>query len=153
MRVLLKSKNQTIFIFISPVHLYPLTAGIKRVRTYSFYPQFSEKFSLSAEQHANLNTGGQYGFMVLDPQWGLSTGVQKTVLKNKGTVSLNITDIFWTNLPKAVITYNNYVEKWHAFRETWVANLSFTYRFGNNKVQAATRRTTASEEERQRAGN
>jgi hypothetical protein len=52
-----------------------------------------------------------------------------------------------------VITYDNYIEKWHAFRETRVANLTFTYRFGNNKVQAARRRTTASEEERQRAGN
>ena len=36
---------------------------------------------------------------------------------------------------------------------TRVANLTFTYRFGNNKVQAARRRTTASEEERQRAGD
>ena len=105
----------------------------------------------TAELNANLNTGGQYGFMVLDPQWGLSAGVQKSILKNKGTIRFNITDIFWTNLPKAVITYDNYIEKWHAYRETRVANLSFSYRFGNNKVQAARRRTTASEEERQRA--
>ncbi|HMK05414.1 MAG TPA: outer membrane beta-barrel protein [Ferruginibacter sp.] len=114
---------------------------------------FTFKKGWTAELIANVNTGGQYGFMVLDPQWGLSAGVQKTVLKSKGTVRFNITDIFWTNLPKAVITYNNYIEKWHAYRETRVANLTFTYRFGNNKVQAARRRTTASEEERQRAGN
>jgi len=114
---------------------------------------FTFKKGWTAELNANLNTGGQYGFMVLDPQWGLAAGVQKAILKNKGTLRFNITDIFWTNLPKAVITYNNYVEKWHAYRETRVANLTFTYRFGNNKVQAARRRTTASEEERQRAGN
>ncbi|MEO6540823.1 MAG: outer membrane beta-barrel family protein, partial [Ferruginibacter sp.] len=113
---------------------------------------FSFKKGWTAELNASLNTGGQYGFMVLDPQWSLSAGVQKTVLKKKGTVRFNITDIFWTNLPKAVITYNNYVEKWHAYRETRVANLSFTYRFGNTKVLASRRRTTASEEERQRAG-
>ena len=114
---------------------------------------FTFKKGWTAELNASLNTGGQYGFMVLDPQWALSTGVQKTVLKNKGTIRFNITDIFWTNLPKAIITYENYVEKWHAYRESRVANLTFTYRFGNNKVQAARRRTTASEEERQRAGN
>lgn len=114
---------------------------------------FTFKKGWVAELNANYSSGGQYGFMVSEPQWGIAAGVQKSVLKNKGTIRFNITDIFWTNLPKAVITYNNYIEKWHAFRETRVANLSFTYRFGNNKVQAARRRTTASEEERQRAGN
>ncbi len=112
---------------------------------------FTFKKGWVAELNANVNTGGQYGFMVLDPQWGLAAGVQKTILKSKGTVRFNITDIFWSNLPKAVITYNNYIEKWRAYRETRVATLSFTYRFGNNKVQAARRRTTASEEEWQRA--
>lgn len=112
---------------------------------------FTLKKGWTAELNASLNTGGQYGFMVLNPQWALSTGVQKTVLKNKGTVRFNITDIFWTNLPKAVVTFNNYIEKWHAYRETRVANISFTYRFGSNKIQGARRRTTASEEERQRA--
>ncbi len=112
---------------------------------------FSFKKGWTAELNASLNTGGRSGFMVLDPQWGIGAGVQKTVMKNKGTIRFNITDIFWTNLPKAVITYNNYVEKWHAYRETRVANISFSYRFGNNKVQAARRRSTGSEEERQRA--
>lgn len=105
------------------------------------------------ELNANVSTGDQYGFMVLDPQWGVAAGVQKSVLQNKGTIRFNITDIFWTNLPKAVITYDNYIEKWHAQRETRVANLSFTYRFGKNTVQAARKRATASEEERSRAGN
>jgi hypothetical protein len=105
------------------------------------------------ELNGNFSSGGQYGFMALDPQWGIAAGVQKSVLKNRGTLRFNITDIFWTNLPKAVITYDNYIEKWHATRETRIANLSFTYRFGKNTVQAARRRATGSEEERQRAGN
>ena len=113
---------------------------------------FTFKKGWTAELNGSLNTGGQYGFMVLDPQWGIGTGVQKLILKNKGILRFNITDIFWTNLPKAVVTYDNYIEKWHAYRDTRVANLTFTYRFGNSKVQAARRRTTGSEEERQRAG-
>lgn len=114
---------------------------------------FTMKKGWTAELTGSVNSGGQYGFMVLDPQWGIGAGVQKLIMKSKGTLRFNITDIFWTNLPKAVITYDNYIEKWHAYRETRVANLTFTYRFGNNKVQQARRRTTASEEERQRAGN
>ncbi|HVT85897.1 MAG TPA: outer membrane beta-barrel protein [Chitinophagaceae bacterium] len=113
---------------------------------------FTFKKGWTAELNGSLNTGGQYGFMVLDPQWGIGTGIQKLILKNKGILRFNITDIFWTNLPKAVVTYDNYIEKWHAYRDTRVANFTFTYRFGNSKVQAARRRTTGSEEERQRAG-
>ena len=100
-----------------------------------------------------MNGGGQYGYAKTKTQWGVAIGAQKTVLKGKGTLRANITDIFWTNLPKATVTYEGrYVEHWHAYRETRVANISFNYRFGNNKVQQARKRTTASEEERQRAG-
>ena len=114
---------------------------------------FSWKKGWGAELNGTYNSGEQYGFMVTDPQWGIAVGVQKAILQNKGTLRLNVTDIFWTNLPKAVITYDNYIEKWHAQRDSRVANLSFSYRFGKKTVQAARKRTTASEEERQRAGN
>jgi len=114
---------------------------------------FSLKKGWSAELSASLNTGGQYGFMALRPQWGVGAGIQKKMLKDKATLRFNITDIFWTNLPEATITYDNYIEYWHAIRESRVANLTFTYRFGNSKVQGARRHTTGSEEERQRAGN
>lgn len=114
---------------------------------------FTLKNDWTTELNANFSSGGQYGFMVLDPTWGLDAGVQKLIIKKKGTLRFSITDIFWTNLPKAVITYDNYIEKWHAFRESRVATLTFTYRFGNSKVQQARRRSTGSEEERQRAGN
>lgn len=113
---------------------------------------FSLKKGWTLEFNANLNTGGQYGFMVLDPQWAIGAGFQKMLMKNKATIRAGITDIFWTNLPRAVITYDNYVEKWHAYRETRVANISFTYRFGSNKVQQARRRSLGSDEERRRAG-
>lgn len=105
------------------------------------------------ELNAGVNTGGQYGFMKLDPQWQVSPGVQKTILNKKGTIRFNVTDIFWTNLPRAVVEFSNYIEHWHAKRESRVANLSFTYRFGKNTVTAARRRSTASEEERRRAGS
>jgi hypothetical protein len=63
-----------------------------------------------------------------------------------------MTDIFWTNLPRATITYpGKYIENWHAYRESRVGTISFTYRFGKNTVQAARKRTTGSEEERRRA--
>lgn len=122
-------------------------ANIRTNNTFTFTKGWS------AEVNANLNTGGRYGYMVLKTQWGLGLGAQKNIMDGKGTIRFNVTDIFWTNLPNAKVEYEgSYIENWHAFRETRVANISFTYRFGNNKVQQARRRTTASEEERQRAG-
>lgn len=114
---------------------------------------FTLKQGWSAELNANYYTGGRSGYMVSKSQWGLAVGAQKNILEGKGTIRFNMTDIFWTNRPRATVTYEgSYIENWHAYRESRVANISFTYRFGNNKVQAARRRTTASEEERQRAG-
>ena len=107
----------------------------------------------AAEFTVHYIASGQSGYMKTASQWGLALGGQKTVLKGRGTIRANVTDLFWTNLPGGTVIYEGkYVEHWHAYRDTRVANLSFTYRFGNSKVQQARRRTTASEEERQRAG-
>ncbi|HEY6955077.1 MAG TPA: TonB-dependent receptor [Flavisolibacter sp.] len=114
---------------------------------------FSFNKGWAAEFTLHYIASGQSGYMKTASQWGLALGGQKTVLKGKGTIRANVTDLFWTNLPGGTVIYEGkYVEHWHAYRDTRVANLSFTYRFGNNKVQQARRRTTASEEERQRAG-
>jgi hypothetical protein len=114
---------------------------------------FTFKKGWSAELNANFFSGGRQGYMVSEPQWGVAIGGQKNVMQGKGTIRLSISDIFWTNLPKATVTYEGrYVENWHAFRESRVANLSFTYRFGSNKVLSARKRATASEEEVRRAG-
>ena len=115
---------------------------------------FTFKKGWSAELNASFNSGGRDGYMVAQPQWAVSPGVQKSILKTKGTLKFSYTDIFWTNLPKAVITYpGKYIERWHAFRESRIATIAFTYRFGKSTVQGARRRTTGSEEERQRAGS
>ena len=112
---------------------------------------FSFKKGWGAELNGSYDGSGQYGFMVTRAQGAFGAGLQKQILKSKGTLRLNITDVFRTNNPGGLITYDNYIEKWHAVRETKVGTIAFSYRFGNNKVQAARRRTTASEEERQRA--
>jgi iron complex outermembrane recepter protein len=114
---------------------------------------FSLENGWSAELNGMVNSGGRDGYMVMQPAWELSTGVQKAILKNKGTLKFTVNDIFWTNLPHATVTYEgSYVEHWHAERDSRKATLAFIYRFGNSKMQAARNRSTGSEEERQRAG-
>jgi hypothetical protein len=112
---------------------------------------FTFKKGWSAELNGRFFSPRQASLMLIKSQWSLAAGVQKTIMKGKGTLRFNVTDIFWTALPRAVTNWSSSRETWKGYRESRAANLNFTYRFGNNKVQAARRRTTASEEERRRA--
>ncbi len=113
---------------------------------------FKMKNDWSAEVNFNYKTRETYGFMKLNPQWGLGAGIQKNVLHKKGTLKLAVTDIFWQNLPSATIEFTDYTETFEVFRETRVATLSFNYRFGSRDVQAARRRAGGAEDEKRRAG-
>lgn len=113
---------------------------------------FMLKGGWSAELNGSMLTPRRSGYLLSRLRGAVDAGVQKKVLKGAGTVRLNITDIFLTNIPDAHIVFEGrFIEDWRAYRDTRVANLSFTYRFGNSKVQGERRRTTASEEERRRA--
>jgi Outer membrane protein beta-barrel family len=117
----------------------------------------NNNFTISPTWSAELNlvyqTQQQYGFMVVKPQGGLSAGIQKTLWQRKGTLKLSISDILWTNYPRANMVFRDYRERFIAQRETRVATLSFTYRFGKSTVPQARRRTSGAEDEKRRAGN
>lgn len=106
----------------------------------------------SGEASYIFDSGNNTGVMKDKAYHILGAGVQKTLFAKKGTLRLNVTDILWRQWPRFRSIYTNYHEYVYVYRDTRVVNLNFTYRFGNNKVQAARRRTTASEEERRRAG-
>lgn len=115
--------------------------------------QFTFGQGWSAETSFTFQSGNRSGYLTFRPQWALGMGVQKKLFQNKATVRLNITDIFWSNLPRAQVAFDNYVEDWYAYRETRVATLALSYRFGNLNVAQSRRRASGSEEERRRIGN
>lgn len=94
-----------------------------------------------------------YGFMDMKPMWMLNAGIQKTMLKDNGTLRLNVQDIFWKGLPRATSEYTSYKEDFVVSRETRQVSISFSYRFGNNKVAPTRRRAGGAEDEKSRAGN
>lgn len=105
----------------------------------------------SAEVNFSYHTREQYAFMNLDPMWGLGAGVQKQLFKKRGTLKVSFTDIFWTNLPSAFIQYNDYEESFDVYRDTRLASVSYTHRFGDSQVAPSRRRAGGAEEEKQRA--
>ncbi|SEW53562.1 outer membrane beta-barrel family protein [Chitinophaga arvensicola] len=80
----------------------------------------------------------------------LDLGVSQKVLKGKGTLKLNITDVLKTNYFRGsfdnVGKYTSIYSKWDAQQ----VRLSFTYRFGNTNVKAARNRQTGLEAEQNR---
>jgi iron complex outermembrane recepter protein len=60
----------------------------------------------------------------------MAAGVSKQVLKGKGTVKLNVRDILYTQKPHGNINFKNTEARFENRRDTRVANVTFTYRFG-----------------------
>ena len=107
----------------------------------------------SAEFNFNYHSRELYAFMDLNPRWGVGAGIQKQLFNKKATLRLAVTDIFWENLPSALITYRDYTETFDVYRETRQAIVSYTHRFGDNKLTPTRRRVGGAEEEKQRAAS
>jgi hypothetical protein len=106
----------------------------------------------TGELNLNYQSGFAYGINRFVPTGAVSIGVQKTFWERKGSLRLNVRDIFYTQIRGANIFYQNMDIKVRHRQDTRFASLSFNYRFGNNKVAAAKQRRAASEEERRRTG-
>lgn len=113
---------------------------------------FTLKDNWSAELNFFYQSEQLYAYMFLDPQWQLSAGVQKSFWDRRATLRVNVSDIFFTVNPSADVTFKDYKERFDVERESRVANVSFTYRFGKNTVAPSRRRQGGAEEEKRRAG-
>jgi hypothetical protein len=130
-----------------------LNKGIPAIYLISNH-SFSFNKSWAAELNAAFFSGRRSGYALFRPQGSISVGAQKNVFKGAATVRLNVTDILRTSILRFAAEYKGvYNDVGTAFRDTRVLNLGFTFRFGNNKVEAAKKRTTAGEEESRRVGN
>lgn len=121
--------------------------------TPSIYLNTSNSFfivdGLSAELGFRYNYKALNGITTELTTYNLSAGIQKTVLKKKGTITINISDILWTAYPSGITEFDNVREDWTAKRDTRVLNVSFSYKFGKGK-SARMRRNTGVDEEKGR---
>ncbi|WP_420150220.1 outer membrane beta-barrel protein [Spirosoma sp.] len=107
----------------------------------------------TADLTGNYQSRQLYGFLDIRPLGQLNIGLQKTMLNKKGTLKLNVTDVFYTSPLNATSAYTNYVERFYQRQDTRVATVSFTYRFGNEVLSPSRRRSGGAEEEKRRAGS
>jgi iron complex outermembrane receptor protein len=84
----------------------------------------------SGEVSGWYRTKGVEGQILIKPFGAMSIGLAKQVLKNKGSLKLNVRDVFYTQKVKGNMNFKSTEVSFFNMRDSRVANLTFTYRFG-----------------------
>jgi iron complex outermembrane receptor protein len=115
--------------------------------------QFTLSKKLSAEVSGWFRSGGVDGVIVTKPMGGVSAGFSQKILKDKGTVRLNVRDIFRTQRFRAESRYGK-VDA--AFQNSWDSrqvSVGFSYRFNKGKLEnKPSRKTGGADDEQSRVG-
>ncbi len=78
--------------------------------------------------------------------------LSKQVMKNKGTIRINVRDIFWSQKIKGESKYGTVDANFRQFNDNRIANISFTYRFSKGKAAAGPRKRGGADDEQSRVG-
>lgn len=112
--------------------------------------QFVINKTWTAELAGTYQTSVASGQFVTVPVWSVRAGVSKKIMKNKGTLKLNVSDIFYSNLPGGDIkAIENSTANWNSYLDTRVITIGFNYRFNKGKGLAA-RNTGGADNEKSR---
>ena len=82
--------------------------------------------------------------------WNVDAGLQKQILKGKGTIKTSVSDIFHSLKFTGTSDFAGQKSIFTGTNETQMFKLNFVYRFGSNQVKAARQRNSGSEEENKR---
>ncbi|MES1216000.1 MAG: TonB-dependent receptor, partial [Bacteroidota bacterium] len=122
----------------------------------SFMVNITNTFTI--KKGFNLELSGFYRAKGVDqltinePMYQMSLGGQKTIMKGKATVRLNIRDPFAWQQYRGVTQYSTIDVRIRNRFDARMVTGSFTYRFGKNTQQQQRRRNSATEDEQNRVG-
>lgn len=125
---------------------------------YNFYTSSSFTISptWSAELNMWLNSPNVYGIDVgTRTMYAVNAGLQKKLMNDKARLKLNVNDLFYSSYYEGLVKYQNIYFTVLNRQASRRVSLSFSYNFGNQKLQGVRDRNTATEELKQRvkAGN
>lgn len=120
--------------------------SINTVNTFNFSSNFSGELS------ANYRSKEIYAFDVIQPIWFFNIGLQQKLWNNRAIIKVNFTDVMYSNKIKADVTFTDYKETFTVARDSRVATISFTYKFGKISVPGSKKRQGGADDIKQRAG-
>jgi hypothetical protein len=109
--------------------------------------------TFSLPQKVNLQVRFNYEspnvstFYTQQSQWNLSIGVNRSILKNKGNLTLNMNDIFWTQKDRVSVKYLNMDSKFIQRGSSQYANIRLTYKFGQSTYKRNNKNSGTIDEE------
>jgi hypothetical protein len=123
----------------------------------SFMMNLSQQFTFnkgwSAEVSGWYRTKALEGVFTIQGLGTLNLGLSKNILKNKGTIRMNVGDVLYTRVNKGKSRYGSVDAQFQERSDSRVFNLGFTYRFSKGKMaQAPKRRASSAAEEQNRVG-
>jgi iron complex outermembrane recepter protein len=112
--------------------------------------QFTINKKWSAELAGSYQTKVLSGQFIVYPIGSVRAGVSTKIMKDKGTLKLNVSDVFYTNQIKGDIrNIQNATAGWFSFLDSRVATISFSYRFSKGQ-NLRVRQTGSSDSEQKR---
>ena len=129
----------------------PIKVSVDQLN-FSLNNQFKFKNGWAAELSGYYLTNSQIDLQEsLTPQGELGAGISKQILKNKGTLRLNIRDMFYTQNYSGYSKFQNSDEPFEVKWDSRVVRLTFNWRFGK-AMKAIKRSAGGSEDEINRVG-
>ena len=92
--------------------------------------QFTFKKGWSAELSGFYRSKMKRGQFEIGSMKQISTGISKQILKNKGSLKLNVADIFNSGKQKGIVNIQNTVAAFTQTRDSRNVGITFNYRFG-----------------------
>ena len=133
----------------------PISLGVT-----SFMVQLQQQFKFNKGWAAELSgfyrSKGLEGVIYIKPIAQFNAGVSKQVLKNQGSLRLNIRDIFAGSVFKGYSKYGTVDANFKNVNDSRAVSLTFSYRFNKGKLKASSgkRNSGASDEQnRVKSGN
>ena len=122
----------------------------------SFMINITNNFTISkgftAELSGFYRHKGVNNLTVMDPIYQMSLGLQKQVMKGKGTVRLNVRDPFAWQEFSGLNKYGQVDGNFHFHPDSRQVTATFTWRFGTNGQNNQPRRSSSSQDEQSRVG-
>ncbi|HXR84239.1 MAG TPA: TonB-dependent receptor [Hanamia sp.] len=112
--------------------------------------QFKFNKGWSAELSGFYRSKGIEGQIVINPMWRLDAGVQKAILKNKGSLKFSVRDIFNSQNFSGSVNYQDIDAYIKNIRDSRTFSLTFSYRFGKPIKNQQQRRTGGASDEQSR---